>query len=138
MKKTFVESGLEIELTGEIIIQFDKHKYYKYYSGIGYKGVDFILVNEGYLYLIEIKNYQQYQDTKRPEESELYKVFTHKCENTLEIIEKFYSYLNENWLRRLIFLKWNLFFLGPKEWKTWLKIHELYQKNKVILILETV
>lgn len=137
MKKSFVESGLDIEISGEIIIRFDKHKYYKHFSGTGFKGVDFLVVNDDYLYLIEIKNYQQYEQTKRPDEEKLYRLFTQKCEDTLEIIEKFYSYLNDNWLRNLLFLKWKWYFLGSKEWKEWVKIYETYKSGQVICLLET-
>ena len=58
------ESGFNIKLEGKHIIKFDQHRYYIPFSGQSRKGVDYLIINDDHLYLIEIKNFHQYPQTK--------------------------------------------------------------------------
>jgi len=135
MKFNDIESDLEINIEGKYVVKFDQHKYFKYFSGQSRKGVDYMVIGESYLYLIEIKNYQQYPNTIRPTEKELYQVFYEKCEDSLAIIEAFSNYMNSSWYRRKLILDKEWYFLGLSEWKPWVEAVKLMQSNQVILLL---
>ena len=144
MKLSDYESGLQIELEAEFIVKFDEHQYYTSFSGKGLKGVDYLMICEGYLYLIEIKNYSQYEVHRAfaqkkmspiPDKTMINQQFYQKCEDSLIILEKFYTFLNSSFWTRIFILRYRWFFTGPKDWKHWLQAYELYRENKVIMLL---
>jgi len=55
----FQESGFSFEFPNSwTVVKFDDHRFYKYLSGDGFKGVDFLCLNEkGELIFLEVKNY---------------------------------------------------------------------------------
>ena len=57
---TFIESGLTFSFSKRWkVLKYDKHRFYRYLSGSGFKGVDFIgVLDEKQLVLIEVKNYK--------------------------------------------------------------------------------
>lgn len=135
MKLNDIESQYEIILEGDHVIKFDEHRYFRKLSGKGYKGVDYLIINDDYLYLIELKNFQQYKNTPRPSETEINAIFHQKCEDTLRVLELFEAYLNSSWIRRVLVMKYNWFFLGDVEWKLWAKALKHYKNNCVICLL---
>jgi hypothetical protein len=129
------ESGLNINIEAEFVIKFDQHKFFLPYSGQGFKGVDYMIVNSDYLYLIEIKNFSQYEDTPIVDKVELNNTFLEKCDDSLAIIEKFYTYLESGFWTRIFILKLKWFFTGPREWKHWIKAYEHFQSKQVIMLM---
>ena len=59
MPQYYKESGLLFTFPDNWwVIKLDEHRFYRYVSGRGYKGVDFIIIDDsGKLLLIEVKNY---------------------------------------------------------------------------------
>jgi len=56
---TLFESRLQFTFPDSwIVIKADTHRFYKYLSGRGFKGVDFLAMTDTHLYLIEVKNYE--------------------------------------------------------------------------------
>ncbi|NNE29048.1 MAG: hypothetical protein HKN16_05405, partial [Saprospiraceae bacterium] len=56
----FSESGLQFQFSNDwTVIKYDDHKFFRYLSGEGLKGVDFLgFTSEGGLFLMEVKNYR--------------------------------------------------------------------------------
>jgi len=135
VKLVDTESGLHIEIEGEFVIKFDEHRYYKTFSGQGFKGVDYLLVTWEALYLIEIKNFSQHASSRAFAQKELNIQFYQKCEDSLIILEKFYEFLQRGFWTRIFILKYGWYFTGQREWKYWLKAYRLYQQGKVHMIL---
>ena len=144
MKLSDYESGLQIELEAEFIVKFDEHQYYTSFSGKGLKGVDYLMISDGYLYLIEIKNFSQYHVNRAfaqkerpssPDKTIVNQQFYQKCEDTLIVIEKFHQFLESSFWTKIFILRYRWFFTGPKEWKYWLQAYDLYRANKVIMLL---
>lgn len=116
-----------------IVVKFDDHKFYKYLSGQGLKGVDFLVIDKLYgLFLIEIKNFRK-RDTQ-PEEKDLSHNFYQKCEDTLHLIEIIYKVYQRKWWVKHLVNKLKMTFLLTEEDKTWIQAYQLYRKGKIILI----
>ncbi len=137
MSKIFkdIESGYNISVWGEFVIKFDVHKFYKHYSGQGFKGVDYLIINKDYLYLIELKNYTQYREDKAFAPKDLNETFLQKCDDTLGVIEAFYQFLENGFWTRIFVLRFGWYFTCPKEWKHWIRAYHLYEKGQVIMMM---
>ena len=64
------ESGLTFDFAAEwIVVRYDRHRFYKYLSGRGFRGVDFVLLHrtEARALLIEVKNYRYRHGRQIPE-----------------------------------------------------------------------
>ena len=60
MQHEFFESRHRIIFDSSYqVIAFDKTEWFSRLTGFGFKGVDFMALKDGKLYLIEMKNYQQ-------------------------------------------------------------------------------
>lgn len=101
---TLQESGLQFTFTPDWIVKrFDKHRYYKWLSGVGIKGVDFIGIYKGQqLFLIEVKNYRRRNERQLPEHlipdsSALGQAFADKILDSLQVIQTIIGYLKRRW-----------------------------------------
>jgi hypothetical protein len=112
VEKTFIESDLVFAFPEHWgVREYDNHRFYKNISGLGLKGVDFLLVDPsgaGHLYLMEVKNYRTrvregivYEaPLKSPEE--LAATIAMKYEHTLRAIRAVHLYYQRKWWYRLL------------------------------------
>ncbi len=135
MKLQDIESHLNICLYGGHVIKFDAHPYFQKFSGSAHKGVDYLIINDDYLFLIEIKNYQGARTSYCPIKTSINRQFYQKCEDTLSLFDQFEQFIHNNWFRRYVIFQWGWFFLGNREWYFWAKALHLYKKNQVICLL---
>lgn len=135
MKIEVEESGIEFSINGTYVIKLDEHPFYKYFSGQGFKAVDFLLLEKDQLYLIEVKNYSYYPGTIRPSEKDLHQQFLEKCEDTLHLLDNFYEFMQKSFIRRVLVQKWKWYFIGHPEWKDWLAAYHVYQLGNVVCLL---
>lgn len=143
--QTFQESGLTFEFEDDwIVIQYDKHRFYRYLSGRGLKGVDFIyVINFEKLVLMEVKNFNDrwVKDGINPTETFLdnldrfFNVFVGKFNHTIRAIQIVHSFYRRKWwfrnlampLSRVLPKKyWTKF-----EWGRWYLIYILMRKKQV-------
>jgi hypothetical protein len=111
-KQTFIESDLVFNFPESWgVREYDNHRFYKNISGLGLKGVDFLLVDPsgpGHLYLMEVKNYSTrirkgmvYEaPLKSPEE--LATTVAIKYEHTLRAIRAVHLFYQRKWWYRLL------------------------------------
>ena len=128
------------------IKKYDDHPYYKKFSGVGLKGVDFIgLYKQKKVVFIEVKNFR----AKHPTREEPFKVLTEtktfinhigdKLEDTFRAVTAINAYFKKKWWYRF-FLKWESYlssqrFLG-KDWLFWHQVYQLaQQKDKIEFVL---
>ena len=135
MRLKVQESGIDFIITGSYAIKLDEHPFYKYFSGRGFKSVDFLIVQEDTLFIVEVKNYQYYPNTVRPYELELHQNFLQKCEDTLHLLDNFHDFMEQSFIKRVLVQKWKWYFLGHAEWKEWLRAYEIYKAGDVVCIL---
>ena len=115
------------------VIKFDNHKFYKYLSGQGLKGVDFLVIDDDYgLFLIELKNFQD--KATQPGKEYLSQNFYQKCEDSLRLIEIIYKVYQRKWWVKLLVNKLKMTFLLTEDDKAWIEAYHLYRKGKVILL----
>ncbi len=109
----FTESGLSFRFPEDwIVFKYDEHRFYRYVSGSGLKGVDFIGVKGESLYLIEVKNYADRVslDTYDPMEYLLNTVkeqaerYLRKLEDSLSLLNIIQQYYHRKWWYRKIYL----------------------------------
>ena len=133
-KKKFVESGQLVSFSDYAkVLKLDDHRYYKYVSGLGFKGVDFMLIDPiGGLFLIELKNY--IDCSSQPSDEESASIFYQKCEDTLHLLEIIYAYYMKKWWVRVLVLRCKLRFLLHREDKIWIDAYSLYKEGKVVLL----
>ena len=120
---TYTESGAVFEFSpGWIVKKFDAHRYYRWLSGQGFKGVDFLAFRPNdSLLCIEVKNYRG----EPPTPSVIADTFCKKISGTLKIVEIIEQYylrkplyrLTQKWIRR-----WPQYF---GEWGFWSEVAEL-------------
>jgi hypothetical protein len=143
--QTFQESGLAFNFEDDwIVIQYDKHRFYRYLSGRGLKGVDFIyVINFEKLVLMEVKNYNdRYEyDEINPTETFLnnldrfFNAYVGKFNHTLRAIQIIHYYYQRKWwfrnlgvpITKVIPKKyWTKF-----EWGRWYLMYFLMKKGSV-------
>ena len=128
------------------IKKYDDHRYYKKFSGVGLKGVDFVgIYNQEKVVFIEVKNYR----AKHPTREEPFKVLTEtkefinhigdKLEDTFRATTAIHAYFRKKWWYRM-YLAWQSFL--PQYWflhRDWLFWHQVYQlakeKDKIEFVL---
>lgn len=145
----FTESGLHFNFDKQWVVKkYDAHKFFASLAGEGFKGVDFIAINDCQLLLMEIKNYRRRQSwqTENPfqavidQPDEFVVDMAYKAEDTLkalEIIRKYY--LRKRWYR--FFKRLQSFIPFPNlDWLFWTRAYLLARERKnvcFILWLET-
>jgi len=146
---TFNESGLTFTFPSDwLVYKYDQHRFYKYVSGYGLKGVDFMIItDEGDLILLEVKNYfNRFKDAKesptlaiKNDPMAYAKKFAGKYEDSFQLINSIHQYYQQRHRYRW-FIK-PLFQYLPKglqlktDWGFWTKAHELLEQGKVKLML---
>lgn len=114
------------------VIKLDQHRFYRYVSGRGFKGVDFLVLNpEIGIVLIELKNYI---NGHHPIEKEIASTFYQKCEDTLHLIEIVYKYYQKKWWIKILVNTFRFTFLLSKEDKFWIDAYQEYQVGRVLLL----
>ena len=145
----FEESDLNFAFPEDWVVKkFDETRFFKHLSGVGFKGVDFIIITpEPQLILIEVKNYIDRWPTDNLNPTEILgndlerfsKIIIKKFEDSFRlvgIIEKYYkrkwwySWLAVPIAKFLSFSK-----LLKMEWGFWKIVNELLEKKEVELIL---
>lgn len=114
------------------VIKLDNHRFYNYIKGRGFKSVDFLVIDSGILFLIELKNYINPRTI--PSHELIASIFYQKCEDSLHLIEIVYKYYNRKWWYKLLVVKLHLTYLLSDETKILLEAHQLYRLQKVILL----
>ncbi|MEO1625111.1 MAG: hypothetical protein AAFV25_08125 [Bacteroidota bacterium] len=104
---SFEESGLQFVFGADWWVKkFDEHRYYKWLSGSGLKGVDFIGINaQQQLILMEVKNYRRRNSKQSPEHlvpdvDHLSQAFVEKVMDSRRVIRTVVRYLNRKWWYR--------------------------------------
>jgi hypothetical protein len=112
-KQPFIESDLLFYFPDNWAVrEYDNHRFYKNFSGLGLKAVDFlVLAHEGsghHLYLVEVKNYRtrirKGITYKAPLKSpaELAATVAIKYEHTLRAIRAVHLFYQRKWWYRLL------------------------------------
>jgi hypothetical protein len=148
----FLESELRFTFPKDwIVYRYDEHRFYRYLSGSGLKGVDFIAVHQEELILIEVKNYATRFEKKDYDPMEILltnpayyiKRYRRKFEDTLRLLDIINQYYNRKWWYRKLFQPFKSYFskssILKRETGFWSKAIEISQKKvgvKLILWLE--
>jgi len=110
------------------VTQFDAHRYYRWLSGQGLKGVDFVAIAPNHqLLLLEVKNYRQHV----PSVEEIADMYCRKIEDSLYIV----SILQQYFLRKRVY-RWfhALIKKYPQwfgEWGFWTEIADLLSQRSI-------
>lgn len=111
-QQPFIESDLLFYFPDHWVVkEYDNHRFYKNLSGLGLKGLDFLVLNPeggGHLYLMEVKNYRTrvraggiYEAPLKSAE-ELAATVVSKYEHTLRAIRAVHLYYQRKWWYRLL------------------------------------
>ena len=106
--------------------QFDAHRYYRWLSGQGFKGVDFVAIDPNrQLFLLEVKNYRE----NLPSVEDVAEMYCKKIEGSLRIVSILQKYFLRKrmyrWLHTLI-KKYPQWF---GEWGFWTEIADLIDQR---------
>ena len=147
---TFSESGLTFKFSKRWkVLKYDEHRFYRYLSGSGFKGVDFIgILDEKKLALIEVKNYRDRYERDKVDPTEgllndpaTYAVqFAHKFKDTFQLISIIRKYYQRRWWfrqpRNLLLRLIPRRFLLRFDWGFWnLAIQLIDENNEKVLIV---
>ena len=140
----FAESGLTFQFPNDwVVFKYDEHRFYRYVSGEGLKGVDFIGIRQDRLFLMEVKNYGDRVDldTYDPMENllntakEQAERYRRKLEDSLRLLEIIRLYYQRRWWYRRVYLP----FLRKPEIKSelgfWTKATELKDRPEQITFI---
>ncbi len=147
--KTFTESGLDFQFSKRWqVLKYDEHRFYRYLSGSGFKGVDFIgILDEKQLVLIEIKNYKDRfsLDESDPTGDLLTDPITYaekysqKFQDTFQLIGIIRKYYQRKWwfkqLRQLILQIIPRNWLLQFDWGFWNIAIQLIDEKKVKILI---
>jgi hypothetical protein len=141
----FIESGLRFQFPKDwIVFKYDEHRFYRYVSGAGLKGVDFIGIQGDELYLMEVKNYADRVDldTYDPMENLLNTAkkqggrYLRKLEDSLRLLDVIQKYYHRKWWYRKIYLRFFRKSVIKSELDFWTKATELKdQAERITFIL---
>lgn len=149
--KTFTESGLNFQFSDRWkVLKYDEHRFYRYLSGSGFKGVDFIgILDEKQVVLIEVKNYKDRYATDETDPTadllnnpEMYaEKYAQKFQDTFQLIDIIRKYFKRKWwfrhLRSMLLRFIPRRLLLRFDWGFWNLMIQLIDENneKIILIL---
>jgi len=149
MQTVYQESELEFRFPQHWAIRkYDQQKFYLQISGLGLKGVDFLIIDpigEGHLYLMEVKNYKTRQhkhgtfipQLKAP--PELAATLAAKYEHTLRAIRAIALFYQRKWWYRLLqnnFAKSRNYQREPVFWSTVSRLSQNTAQHTLLLWLE--
>lgn len=141
---TFSESGIIFKFSDRWnVLKYDEHRFYRYLSGSGFKGVDFIgILDENQLALIEVKNYKDRYDLDKSDPTEglitdpisYAEMYAQKFKDTIQLIGIIKKYYQRRWwfkqprnmLLRIIPKRILLRF----DWGFWNFVIQLIDENK--------
>ncbi len=146
MKKLaqYNESGLTFQFQSDWkVIPFDKHRFYTWLSGEGFKGVDFLGIHPVLgLMLLEVKNYDQYEKVIPPFQLNDLEGFArhliHKVADSLKLIRIVEAYYHRKyWFRfyRYTFSKYSRYQLLAPQWFFWIQVFEAVKKGNITFYL---
>ncbi len=149
--KAFTESGLAFSFSDRWkVLKYDEHRFYRYLSGSGFKGVDFIgILDEKQLALIEVKNYKDRYSLDESDPTEeliadsgaYAEKYAQKFQDTFQLIGIIRKYYKRRWwfktLRKLILQHIPRRLLLRFDWGFWNIVIQLIdeKKEKVLLVL---
>ncbi len=116
------------------VCRYDRHRYFKGWSGRGLKGVDFIAVwRQDKLIFMEVKNYNprpngkggQTADAVRADPAILSDAFGEKIADTLTAIDAVRQYRQRRWWRRLAAWWFRRRKVGSSETAFWVRVCDL-------------
>jgi len=147
----FIESGLTFSFSKRWnVLKYDEHRFYRYLSGSGFKGVDFIgILDEKQFALIEVKNYKDRYilDKFDPTEGLINdpvayaKKYAQKFNDTFQLIGIIRKYYKRKWwfrnTRKLLLRIIPKRVLLQFDWGFWNIVIQLIdeKKEKVFIIL---
>jgi len=133
----FQESECQFTFSKEWeVIQYDAHDYYKTVSGKSFSGVDFAGIFRDTLYLIEVKNYYQYNQTGEIEELENFCVeMKEKFLDTIDLIRIIQKYHNRKWSYRLFYRLVKSYPNLYHTWWFWTRMYQIIENDKVEFVL---
>lgn len=124
------------------ILKYDDHHYYQIVSGRSFSGVDFAgLLNDEELFLIEIKNFYQYDNQGAINDLNQFAFeIREKLLDTIDLIHLIYKYHQRSWM----FRRFNrLVMRFPRvhyTWWFWTRMKELIEQEAFtfVLLIESV
>jgi len=137
---SFFESGFNFEFSDDWnVIKYDDHRFYKVLSGQDMSGVDFAgLYNHESLFLIEIKNFKQYQTngTQKPLDEFINDV-VEKGTDSLRLIRVIKKHLDRKFWYKILFNLINRFSWINSEWFLWTEFYRIatIEKKAVFVLL---
>lgn len=119
--KSFSESGLLFDFEDSWnLIKYDTHRYYLTLSGRSFSGVDFAGFHNDNLYLIEVKNFYQYNQNGVIKDVEAFSIeVAEKIKDTIRLIELIHKYHTRKWMYRLLFPVVRRFPRWNNDWLFW-------------------
>lgn len=137
-KTVFLESGFQFTFGEQwTILKYDDHKYYQIVSGRSFSGIDFAaILNDEELYLIEIKNFYQYDNKGHIEDIDQFVLeMREKVLDTIDLIQIIYKYHQRSWTYRIL-IKYLKHFPGLHfNWWFWTRMHDMITQNQFTFIL---
>lgn len=114
---TFTESDICFRFGPQwVVCRYDTHRYYRGWSGVGLKGVDFIgILEEETLVVMEVKNFRirpagnrgHTLDALLAHPGKLTEAFGNKIADTFTAIDAVRRYVQRRWWRRLALRWWH-------------------------------
>ena len=145
---TFSESEIRFKFPDDwFVFKYDEHRFYRYLSGEGLKGVDFIAIHQERLILIEVKSYAiRFKKENYDPMSELLsdpssyaKKYLRKFEDTFRLLDIIDQYYNRKWWYRKLFQPLKSYFSQKYILKTetgfWSKAIEILKKEEAIKLV---
>lgn len=112
------------------VVRFDRTPWFRYMTGHGLRGVDFLAIREGTVYFIELKNYAPYRPgvaSVLPDPSTLIAGMELKMQDTMRMTGIVYRTLERHWMFR-VFCQWSrripILRRWEKEWSFWMDVRE--------------
>lgn len=136
--QTFHESAYKFVFDQDWkVIKFDEHRFYLTLSGLSFSGMDFVGIHKETLYLIEVKNYNQYSGKKIVKEiDEFVNALKEKIKDTLQLFSIIHKYHQRRFLYRSLYPLVNKFPSLNKEWHFWTRLNTLStNRSKVHFLL---
>lgn len=119
------------------ILKYDDHPYYRIVSGRSFSGIDFAgIFDEDLLYLIEVKNFYQYDnDGEIAEVTNFILEMKEKILDTIDLINIIQKYHQRKWTYRLLINLVNRFPGLNTDWWFWTRMHKLVQAGSMFFVL---
>lgn len=145
----FIESNLKFFFPENWEVkQFDQTRFFKYFSGYGFKGVDFLVItDEPKLLFIEVKNFAdrypadgiQPIDRLQANLDSFSEKMVGKFKDSAHLLQIIYKvFLRKWWFRHFalpLSARLPFSFVIKKDWGFWLTTHKLLEKKEIEFVL---